>query len=413
VPLEECPLESAAEQRQELEDAIRSAEAKLAQSQSDEEKARLRQELEELKRKLESLKPGGAPYRRPAPIVELGCGLALDCLGNELLLERPRRFDLWKMLSDDERRRSHERRLWVYVSLCFCEQPEEPQRPVIFDDCGFTGDTKYGWTREGVRVVVSVHPPKDDDRCEPCCTPCCPDEEAQEPCGNHGERGHDCCVLLARVLIERDTVVNPAWIDMSVRRPLTTYVTTKISGINWVHGAKYSREQIDALIGTEDDTAGLVVEFTRDVHVATVQEGVFDLWRLYGGAGGHADIKHVDVGFVGLPSSGYVRRVTFRNVAGEPLNYGDRLLIQVRTNFLLDRCCRAVDGEHIGGRVPLLQEFLDRNKEQEDARPRIVCPHPPMRPGPWTSGNGSEGGEFISWLWCKDREYRPYREATR
>jgi len=101
------------------------------------------------------------------------------------------------------------------------------------------------------------------------------------------------------------------------------------------------------------------------------------------------------------------RSVTVRGAQhkADRIDPGDRVLIQLRSAFVLDRCCRAVDGEHIGGFVPQLPDYIGQ-------WPILNHPiHPPCRrpePHPfahWTSGNGTPGGTFESWFYVGDTEH--------
>jgi len=80
------------------------------------------------------------------------------------------------------------------------------------------------------------------------------------------------------------------------------------------------------------------------------------------------------------------------------------VFIVVRTDFILDRCCRPVDGNHTGGRVPLLPAFHENKPEAGMPKYATTCIDPPRRYGSWTSGNGSPGGAFESWFYIEDRD---------
>ena len=75
------------------------------------------------------------------------------------------------------------------------------------------------------------------------------------------------------------------------------------------------------------------------------------------------------------------------------------MLIQIKADFILDECCRAVDGNHIGGRVPLLPDY-----SRFDAKRPGGCEVSPDRPGAWVSGNGTQGGTFETWFLVENRE---------
>jgi hypothetical protein len=107
---------------------------------------------------------------------------------------------------------------------------------------------------------------------------------------------------------------------------------------------------------------------------------------------------NVDGEVVGLPDDGegLTDRFVFRSTTDETLQYGDRVMITIRGDFILDECCRAVDANHIGGHVPTLDDC-----PAEPAH-RRRGPHCPPRP----SGNGTEGGEFVSWIFVQERGQR-------
>jgi hypothetical protein len=89
-------------------------------------------------------------------------------------------------------------------------------------------------------------------------------------------------------------------------------------------------------------------------------------------------------------------------------------MIIIRGDFILDACCRPIDGNHVGGRVPQLPAYVKPETEQpaqqgrgaQDARGHhepckepAPCVNPPGGIGPWTSGNGTVGGTFESWFY--------------
>jgi hypothetical protein len=122
---------------------------------------------------------------------------------------------------------------------------------------------------------------------------------------------------------------------------------------------------------------------------------VVDLWRIQGGSGLSGVISHVEGDYVDKPDSGPISSFKYRDESGETLNQGDRILITIRGNFILDQCCQPVDGEHLGGLVPQLERYRDD---------KVKHPPPPpcaARRRPWTSGNGRPGATFESWIYIK------------
>ena len=65
---------------------------------------------------------------------------------------------------------------------------------------------------------------------------------------------------------------------------------------------------------------------------------------------------------------------------------------------MLDECCRAVSGAHLGGGVPLDPALADGELTHPQPAAEPPCPAPRDRSWPWRSGNGVEGGVFESWI---------------
>lgn len=358
-------------------DRSRAASAQAADGAT---KEKLRARIEALRREQEALGPPTdcAPADARTK-VQLACGLALDCEGNELVVRQPMLVDLWAALSTDDRQQMQEGGdTTLYVGLCYRECPIEPVRPLVPDACGATSDCEYGKLRDSVTIVVTTDAQRwQDDRCEPCCQACTAG-----------------CVLLARIDgFARGLPLSPSQIHMEVRRAISLYPATRITGINWVHGATYSPAQAAALLGTGAASGGLEIHFSRPLQTESILDGVIDVWVMEGGRGRSAEISN-KAGSLEFGATSDTDRITFHDESGESLNYGDRVFITVRSAFLLDDCCRPVDGAHVGGRVPVLAgspDFLN-------APPRTRCDVPPGGIAPWTSGAGG-AANFESWFW--------------
>lgn len=444
VPEEEpcAPEGDARVQRLTEELKQREEELKKARAAGDEAKAKeLAARVEEIRRELEKIRTEECAEVTPTRVV-VECGLALDCDGNELVVRRPLVVDLWRELSRADRDRVRDDRdrpeqgggekgkdatgggggagdyrqgpdgiknppggvppddggrggSTLYVSICYCEQPTDPVRPVVSDACGLPAECSYGKTRDSVRVRVTYDAPEADERCATCC----------EACG-------DKCLLLARVdnfragqpLDERD-------VHNEVRRPVSLYVPTVITGISWTDGAEYTEDEAESLLGVSPAGEAnppkgfMLVRFSRPVHVSTIARGVVDIWVSEGGGTKHAGIYNHDVEYVDLPASGMTDRLRFRAVSDESPNPGDRVMIMVRGSRLLDHCCRPVDAANTGGRTPFVpdEEFDDFRRET----PAAVCGYPPpFGYGPWTSGTNAAGSDFVSWFYIKPNAAR-------
>ncbi|HEV7669577.1 MAG TPA: hypothetical protein VGS22_13720 [Thermoanaerobaculia bacterium] len=285
-------------------------------------------------------KPGCDPVPEPRPRVLVRRGLAYDCAGNELVVRRDLIVDLLAHLppSQDDVAGS----LWL--SLCFCEQPVDPARPVLPDACGASPECSFGKLRDAVRVRVSRKAPGGHESCDGCCSPCA-----------------DPCVPLARI----DFVPGrPPEIHDEVRRPITPYLTTRVESVNWSHGARYSSAEASRRL------ASLQLRFSRKVRSATLQDGVVDVWVIEGGGGRRGNIYNRE-GRVVPPDTAETDTLVFEADTGETLQDGDRVLITVRTGFVLDVCGRPVDGENVGGRVPMISDNTDATSIPGASSPRL------------------------------------------
>ncbi|MFP5394209.1 MAG: hypothetical protein ACLGI6_22160 [Gammaproteobacteria bacterium] len=378
------------QRRHEVAGELRRVTAKLAQIDADQQeqgpRAQLEGEQEGLLRELERL--GGAPARAPLPVcVNVECGWALDCEGREIIVRAAQVLDLRRLLSREDLRqidqaeRGEGERPVIELAVCYCERQTYPSRPIAQDHCDLPQQCRYGRVNEAFRFSARLQHQAPDKRCGNCCEPCA-----------------DSCVVLAHIRWPLDAPLDVADIDWRARREVGVYQSTVIDGISWVHGAHYDADGAKQVLGTQVRGAGrsdgIEVHFSKPVYAETLQAGVVDLWRVQGGKGLAGVISHIEGSYVGVPASGLVKSFKFRDDSGETLNPGDRVLVQVRCNFILDACCKMVDGEHAGGLVPQLAGY--RNRVSASAVP----PRPPCaeRPQPWTSGNGRPGATFESWF---------------
>jgi hypothetical protein len=316
------------------------------------------------------------------PLVRLECGMALDCEGNEIVVRRPSPVDLWARLDAAGRDAVAAGKREVFVYICFKERPVDPSRPALPDSCGSTDECHFARVEDCFEIEVSTEE-RCDDRCEPCCEPC------QVP-----------CLLLARICnFKQDAPVEPGDIDEGVRRMISLYRYTTVTGVNWVHGAIYRHDHVQRLLHH-----GLRVHFSRPVRKETIFDGIADLWVIHDER--LAEVTSLEGELQVEPGAGeFTRHLVFRQALKERLQDGDRLLFTLRTPHILDRCCRPVDGAHVGGRVP---RRLDPGEPDYEPVRRPVwerCQHPPGRKGPWTSGCGLGGaGNFESWLWVREQD---------
>jgi hypothetical protein len=153
------------------------------------------------------------------------------------------------------------------------------------------------------------------------------------------------------------------------------------------------------LLGTQKDSGGLVVEFSDGVRVDSLRRGVVEIQVIEGGAGRNADTWYMGGKFeepTGKDGE-FTDHFRYRQTTRETLQDGDRVLITVRAAFILDHCCRPVDGTNVGGRVPFVGQ-----ESTSDVETAGGCVLPPSGIGPWTSGTGAGGDVFESWFFVTE-----------
>ncbi|RNG19621.1 hypothetical protein [Streptomyces botrytidirepellens] len=318
--------------------------------------------------------------------VTISPGLGVDCDGNEVVVRGGCAIDLWKALPPHERDTDT-----VWVGIEYAERPVEPTRAVYNDACADTSDCEFGWTEECYTVRVTGCEPPADERCDTCCSSC-----------------EHTVLWLARIdCVDWYEPVRRHQIHMNVRRPFGRHVPTVITGINWIHGHTYTIDEAKALLGTQDEDGGLVVRFSSGVRTDTLRPGVVEVQVIEGGSGRNASTWYMGGRFADpdletdsetVGGCGeFTQEFRYRQTTRETLQDGDRVLITVRAAFLLDRCCRPVDGTHVGGRVPTIDDHTTRSAAHGG------CDLPPSGIGPWTSGTGAGGDVFESWFFVKER----------
>ena len=306
-------------------------------------------------------------------ILKVTPGVAIDCCGRLIVVRQPCSQRLWDLLGAAERKALLAGKQ-LYVSIEHAEQPVYPMRG-LGEGCDPLASVQYGRIRDGSRIVVMLERPEHHacDRCLDTCS--------------------DASVLLASIRLTEPGKSDEIAVRAELRRLLARNELAAISGLGWVHGGMYDRRSAETLIA-----AGVKVRFSRPVRLATLQEGVVDL-VVYEGGGGRRDawyFKAVELD-AGPEHNGLVTEVGVRVAQPEGFQTGDRILLRIRCDFILDECCRAASGAHLGGGVPFDPALADDDVTHPEPT-ALPCPHPPDREGPWRSGNGAEGGVFESWI---------------
>ncbi|MEV4319036.1 hypothetical protein [Actinocrispum sp. NPDC049592] len=319
---------------------------------------------------------GGGGHGQLNATVLLTPGLAVDCDGNEVVVRGGCRIDLLESLPEDERDKTT-----IWVGIDYCERAVEPTRAVYNDACAETPDTECAYIEESYKVRVTGCEPPKDERCSTCCEPC-----------DHKT------LWLARIDdVDLRGAVRREQIHMNIRRPFGKHVPTVITGVNWIHGNTYTVDEAKALLGTQHEDGGLVIQFSDNVRVDTLKPGVVEIQVIEGGAGRNASTWYMGGKFEEPDGSAeFTDHFRYRQTTREILQDGDRVLVSVRAAFILDRCCRPVDGTNVGGKVPAIGASAEVQTETHG------CDVPPSGIGPWTSGTGAGGDVFESWFFVKE-----------
>jgi hypothetical protein len=313
------------------------------------------------------------------------CGMAIDCCGRELLVRRDVVTDRipWgeRPTIEVDGEDVPDRSSVLLLCLEYCEAPTE-KVPVLYNESACGGaPTEYGRTREGIRLAwhwveksaLGKHGwiTKDD------CAPHHDEHDASDRgCGEDARCcvDADCpehhCVPLAVVREEHGHL----HIDESGRRPLAegNARLTHVCWINWPHGGIVSPHWL------RHHHHRLEARFDRELEVVTQPKGacgprgvnpctfVAEYGEIY------EDMDFVP--YARPPHLADDRRTAVfeledpRPGPGGHYRYliGHTVHITIKCDFLIDCHGRAVDGNHIGGRLP--------------------------------SGNGTPGGTFESWF---------------
>src|SRR6266545_1461199 len=317
-------------------------------------------------------------------VLTVGAGIAIDCCGRLIVLREAYCCRLYDLLDRDERKALLAGET-LYVAVEHVERPVRPTRGLA-DNCDPLTSTQYGRIRDGARVVVSRKRPEHRS-CDTCLDEC-PDPR----------------VLLAKVRLTDPPRPASVLVRTDLRRLLARHELATITEVGWRHGGRYQRRHAERLLAD-----GVGLRFSRPISAATLQEGVVDLLIYEGGSGRRDTLYCKAVRLEWKPGEKLVNEVFVRVAQPEGYQVGDRIQLVVRCDFLLDECCRAVSGAHLGGGVPF-DWTLARGKAEHPKRQELACPSPPDRSGPWRSGNGVEGGVWESWIRVVADE--GYREAS-
>lgn len=320
--------------------------------------------------------------------ITISCGLAVDSCGRELILHRPFKCDLKSLLPEEDRAQlenESQTGCSLYLTIEYDEHAVDPQRPPKGGCCGEGSQPFMTRWRESPYISLTFDKPPQQN-CSSCCGATV-----------------DGRIWLAKLTFKDGTFS----IDNTVRRRIATYETTKVSGINWLHAGLYREFFAEWLLNH-----GLEIYFSAPVQVASILAheatfnysyrepnadhkrpgGVVTKWQslttndLVEVAVGDELVVHSNSPLEVLQCTitplneetmqtehGKVKTATGIRVVINSSNLGapKRVLVTVRTEFILDVCGRPVDGCNVGamarhvGVVPA-SDTVDRTAHHYD-----------------------------------------------
>lgn len=370
------------------------------------------------------------------------CGVAIDPLGRELVHRTPFKrsiLDMVKSMYDRgvyEVEREKGVLFKIHVTVRYQADPTRPQDYPNSGCCG-TPDAKFAtrWTESPCIELTCDAPPT--QTCDSCCQP------LKRSSGKLEER-----LWLATIWVIPTETIRTAkdfemvdaaefqqlikcgdtlkWlllpVDNTIRRHLSTYVPTRISGLSWVHGAAYSPGLTKCML-----ERGLEISFSAPIDRSSVlwhdkslstdekrTNEIAEIWISDEPESGKSDLQ-VYQSRIEVVSD---RKIKIQ-VERPSVSSLSRVFISLRSDFILDQCNQAVDGNHIGGIVPFtgFEHGLDEGHWDEMARliefqakrhfaklgtsPSYAAR---CKTHPLYSGNGIPGSDFQSWFYVSDQD---------
>ena len=263
----------------------------------------------------------------------------------------------------------------VYLSLCFHEELIDPTRPLLSAGCEPVPACEYGRVLRDLPHLRDARPGPTRAR--------------------RASRAAACAAATPAWSLWRSAASSPAsrcredQLDLGGRRSAGAARPRRDHGINWVHGATYARDdaQRAAREGIEVRLSRPASRWRRCAPASSSLTGVEA-----GGGRSAGDVQHP--GRVPGPAAGRADRpVRLARTTDETLQYGDRVIVAVRGDFIVDECCRAVDGNHLGGGVPWLGDSGYSPIEQPPERAVPAAPVGQRHRGRRVRLLGLRGGE--------------------
>jgi hypothetical protein len=333
-------------------------------------------------------------------------GVAVDPRGRELVLREPLKDQSLRslMIKDDLQRYDEggKKPFSLYLTIEYSAKAAGEQKQPFGGCCDQPRTIPNRWEEEPCFRLTFEGPPT-----KPECHSC-------------GEPANGTRLWLAELRFAPAQKPILDSIDNTIRRPLSTYQPTRISGVNWLHTGVYEEEMAECLLNH-----GLIIEFSAPIdeqsisnHTVRLQEsGKFietnDIVEI--AVSDELDIQRSTLQILQsriepLPDpNNQVRRIRIK-AESRRLSPPQRILITVRTEFILDSCCQPVDGSNRGGFTDFIDWETSNVKYSKESHERTLADykkrvsHPTLcecwlKTHPLTTGNGVHGSNFQSWFY--------------
>jgi hypothetical protein len=354
------------------------------------------------------------PHRRPdcrSKSVIVQAGVAFDCCGREVILEKELAFEVPRTKPAESRPAEAQpqqeyqtkepavrREEWL-LCLFYAETPIE-FTPALYTESGCeTEGEQANRVRDGASLRL-LRLADVDESCwqrgkhhrkyrEDC------DDQAPGPAGSCLEPDCPCGkgIPLALLSFDRDRDDDPILIDTSGRRrlPVPADFLTHIVGTNWEHGGQMTLAHLrDTLNGR------LEIRFDRKIRPASENRGVgvseYTFQVQFGGA--QEDVRFLPFPYREPPILVDDHIATFRidprylDMASRDDLKDKMVYITLKCDFIIDCLGIPVDGAHLGGTLPThsgrmggdFQSWFYVTEEDEDGRSKPDYSDPDRKP---------------------------------
>jgi hypothetical protein len=359
-------------------------------------------------------------------------GVAVDPLGRELVKRAEETCDLYAESFLDQQpeglksQAKSDKKFHAYLTIEYCAVPIDRAKQPHGACCDKPVEFPTRWS-ESPLLRLTFDPPPDQN----CCA-CCHSHPGSD--NSNGKVEHP--LWLARLEFPSDKSQPPV-IENRIRRPFTRYQPTRVESVNWVHNGLYQERVGEVLLRND-----LIIDLTASINPDSIKRhsvefesqdrkedectSINDIVEIsLHSINRYPELLGADLSVEDSKTlkNGRLRIKLHKDSKNHlGLRPQQRVFIRLRSDFILDECCQPLDGNHIGGDVPLTSEGWPPWPEAKDIEyfgqsPEVVrqsyeatlrdseakrqqfplCAIRDASRFP-ASGNDVPGGDFLSWF---------------